>query len=483
MTMGDEILIPEEHIPIKAKINLSVGGFANNMLNGFVFANITFYYTEKLGADPSLTAIAWLIFAIWNTLNDPIISYIIDNTRTKIGRRIPYIRYGSLFYGLAFIFCWFPIASIGDDWGLFFNFLFALFLLDTMFTIVGCCFYCLPNEVAITAKERANINLYMTVALAGQVVLGITLPILLLTGQIGVHPLFLPLMVFIGLGCSLLLFISSYGIKENMFAQMQPHEGFLEGLILTFKNKAFWIFAVTAFCVNLLFPILQTGILYYIDYIVGDQNMIPFLITLLIGLIIGGVFTFKKIESWGPKKVMMINLIFLALGFSLLFFVGRNVLASTVPYGLIGLGIVGAVIGIAVIAGDCIDNDEIITGKRREAIYGGVNAIVTKPSISIANWIFLGVIELFGFIKPVVIDNVPIPQPQSDWTLMGLLLAFGLIPAILFFISTISLHWYPLAGPEWRKKKKYIIELHEKKEKEYLQKLVAEGKIKSKDNM
>lgn len=479
MTMENDIEIPEEHVPFKVKANLGIGGFANTMLNGFVQANITFYYTEKLGAEPTLIAIAWLLFAIWNTINDPIISYFIDNTRTKIGRRIPYIRYGSLFYGLAFIFCWFPIAQVGDEWGLFFNFLLALFLLDTMFTIVGCCFYCLPNEVAITAKERASVSVFIGISLAGTFVLGIILPILLLTGLVGVHPLFLPLMVIIGLVCSLMLFLSSYGIKENMFAQDQPHEGLIEGIKLTFKNRPFWLFAVTAFCVNLFVPLLQTGILYYIDYVVGDQSMTPFLITLGIGFILGAVITFRKIEVWGPRKVMMLNMGFLAVGFFILFFVGRDVFASAVPYAFIGLGAVGALLGIGVVGGDCIDNDELITGKRREAVYGGVNAIIVKPSISIANWMFLGVITLFGFIKPVIVDGVPIKQAQSDATLFGLLIAFGLIPALLFLVSVISLHWYPLHGPEWKKKKKFIMELHEQKEKEYIKKLAAEGKLKT----
>ena len=82
----------EEKVPAKVKFNYALGNFANSFLNGFVFGNLTFYYTEKLGADPAQIGIAWIVFMIWNVVNDPIASYIIDNTRTKQGRRIPYIR-------------------------------------------------------------------------------------------------------------------------------------------------------------------------------------------------------------------------------------------------------------------------------------------------------------------------------------------------------------------------------------------------------
>jgi len=56
----------------------------------------------------------------------------------------------------------------------------------------------------------------------------------------------------------------------------------------------------------------------------------------------------------------------------------------------------------------------------------------------------------------------------------------GAISAILIGVSAIVLYLlYPLDGPEWRKKKTYIMELHQKKEKEYLEKLVKDGKLKT----
>ena len=113
--MSQKIELPEEKLTKTTKTSFAFGAFANNILNGFVFANITFFYNQKLNADAALLAFAWLLFAIWNTVNDPIVSYFIDNTRTKIGRRIPYIRYGSVLYALAFIFCWIPIAPQGNQ--------------------------------------------------------------------------------------------------------------------------------------------------------------------------------------------------------------------------------------------------------------------------------------------------------------------------------------------------------------------------------
>ena len=471
--MNENIELTEESVPVKIKLNYSVGRLASDLLNGLVFGNLTFFYQIKLGADAGLLAIGWLIFAFWNTANDPIVSYIVDNTRTKIGRRIPYIRYGSIFYGLTFIFCWFPISPLDNEIGLFFNFLAALFLLDTMFTIVGVCFFSLPNEICVTAKQRASLGVYSAVVGFINLVLGLLIPIILLTGQEGIHPMFAPVIIIIGLGCSLILFITSFGIKENMFAQLQEHEGFIEGLRLTLKNKPFWLFMIPAFLIGIVLPIFSTGILYYIDYIISGQTPIFVLLAILIGIVLGMVLNLKKIAIWQPKKTMIINSLFIATGFNILFFVGSNAILAAIPLIIVGIGYAGGMVAIPVLMGDAIDNDELITGKRREAIYGGVNAIVTKPAISIANFIFLAVIAAFGFVVPTGVI-----QPQTDMALIGLLVAFCIIPALLLVLTAIGLRWYPLDGPEWLEKKKHILELHEEKEKEYRQSLSENKKSK-----
>ncbi|NHJ26135.1 MAG: MFS transporter [Candidatus Lokiarchaeota archaeon] len=461
--MVNNLELLKEHVPIKIKLNFSIAGLAHGLMSGLVFANLTFFYQNKLAADPILISTAWLIFAFWNTINDPIASYFIDNTRTRIGRRIPFIRYGSFFYGLAFIFCWFPITPLDSQIGLFFNFLAALFILDTMYTIVGACFFSLPNEIAVTAKQRASLSVYTTFFGFINLILGLVLPIILLTGQEGIHPLFIPIIIVIGILGSLVLFLTSFGIKENLFAQLQDHEGFIEGIKLTLKNKPFWILMIPAFFMQIISQVTSTGLLYYIEYV--NQTPIYVIITFLLGIITGTIINLKKIIKWQPKKTGIYNLIILAAGVTGLFFFGTNPIISAIPFFLIGFGYIGIFITTPVLMGDVIDYDELITGKRREAIYGGVNAVVTKPAISIANSTFLGIITSFGFV---------INQPQSDSGLLGILVAFCLLPALLLIISAVALYWYPLDGSEWLKKKQIILDLHKEKEKKYLQSL-SEG--------
>ena len=77
----------------------------------------------------------------------------------------------------------------------------------------------------------------------------------------------------------------------------------------------------------------------------------------------------------------------------------------------------------------------------------------------------------FGFVSPIVIDEVAIKQPQINSALTGIMFTFCLIPAIGLILSAISMKWFPLDGPDWFEKKEELYKLHIQKEIEYLNEL------------
>ena len=118
---------------------------------------------------------------------------------------------------------------------------------------------------------------------------------------------------------------------------------------------------------------------------------------------------------------------------------------------------------------DVVDYDEVMTGKRREATYAGVEALVQKPAESIAPAIFIWVILAFGFDETAAI--------QSANAQLGIVLAFTVIPGIVLLIGGLCVKFYPLGGPEWMKQKEELNKLHQEKEAKYLQTLKEKGTI------
>ena len=123
----------EELIPRKSKLAFGGITFTSGLFSNLVIAtSFTYFYNIKLGLSDFATGLAWIIFIVWNTLNDPLLGYIEDRTKTKkYGRRVPYIRFGGIMYGILFILSWIPFATPDNQLGLFLSMIIMLFLFDT----------------------------------------------------------------------------------------------------------------------------------------------------------------------------------------------------------------------------------------------------------------------------------------------------------------------------------------------------------------
>ncbi len=457
--------MPNEELSLKSK--LAYGGFGAGigLPSQIAFSAITFFYNIILGLSAVLIGIAWLIFSFWNAINDPIFGFLEDHTKSeKYGRRIPYIRFGAPIYGIVFILCWFPFVDVNNQIALFINLIVVLFVFDTLFTILGLINFTLPAEMALASKERANLLIYSNIITSISLLISFILPIFLLTGIESpdlITP-FLITMIFVGIISAILIFISSFYLKENKYTQMEETLPIIKGIKETFKNTPFLIFEVSNFSFTIAQTILTTAIFYYVDYVLtltGIATTFPLLIVFIMIFAFLAIFN-RLIGKYGVKKTFILTMMWTGLSFLLSFFIGWSFELAIIGCILIGIGISGYMLTHQVVVADIVDYDETRTGKRRETTYSGINALLTKPAISLANWLFLLIITFFGFDSE--------QQTQNFSAQLGIMIGFALIPSIFLILGALVMFFYPLDGPEWLSQKAEIIQIHEKKEIEYL---------------
>ncbi|MBD3351236.1 MAG: hypothetical protein GF364_07095 [Candidatus Lokiarchaeota archaeon] len=473
----------EEHVSMRAKLAYGIANTGHQFLGGTVFGAIDIFYLKLFGIDPSTVAWSWILFIAWNMINDPLIGIIEERTKSDLGRRIPYLRYGAPFYVISFILVWFPIAN--TEIGLMWNHLLMLFIFDTIYSMVGLVTYAMPAEMAITARERNSIVIWTTII----GVIGIAGSILIPTIYLGDVPDtrgFRIISIILGIVSGIAIYLSSFFIKENKYTQIEEPLGFMESIKETFKNKAFLIVEIVIFATVLMQNILQGFFVFIFDYIIDiDPSEFATYIVIAVLLVIVVLIVYlinKKIESVGIKKIVILGSLISAFGFGLLMIFGFSYgvnAANKMPvsFGFIPLlFIVGGLIVYLMtnqpLMGDCIDKDEILTGKRRETTYSGVNALITKPAVSLAHYVFLNIIKLYGYDKNV--EN-PLAQPESVAT--GVLIAFSIVPMICLIIAAIVLSFYPLDGPEWQAEKHRIHRIHIEKEKKYIEYLKKQEEL------
>jgi GPH family glycoside/pentoside/hexuronide:cation symporter len=454
----------EKGLPLKSKIAYGGFGAGLSLPSQITFSAITFFYNAILGLSAELTGIAWLIFSFWNAINDPLFGFIEDHTKSeKYGRRIPYIRFGAPLYGLAFIFCWIPFVSLTSQLALCFNLIVVLFVFDTLFTILGLINYTLPAEMAISAKQRSNLLIYSSILSSISILLSFIISLTLLrVNESSFNPsLFLFAMIIVAIISSLIIFVSSFYLKENKYTQLEDTLPVLTAVIETFKNKPFMVFEVANFSFTIAQTILTTAIFYYVNYVLalaGFLNTLPLILVFMMIFIF--IFLFNKlIGKYGVKKTFISSLVITGLSFLLVFFIGWTLGLAIIGFILIGIGISGYMLSNQVVIADIVDYDEIRTGKRRETTYSGINALITKPAISIANWMFLTIIDGFGFNKDAITFNAQV----------GIMIGFSLIPSIFLIFGALVMFYYKLDGPKWLSQKEEIMKIHEEKERNYLE--------------
>jgi GPH family glycoside/pentoside/hexuronide:cation symporter len=225
--MAEQQELHEEIVPLKSRVWVSAADAACAMLNTFVVSvGLSYYFTSFRGLEAGLAATAWLIFAIWNAVNDPLFGYLSDRTKSPLGRRIPYIRYGAPLIGLSFVLCWinFGGAQAGQA-VMFAQMVLLLFIFDSLYTAIATSLYVMPYEMAVSNKARSSIFIWKLIF----AVFPLAVP-LVLWGIIKPEPgstpfVFQMIMLAFGVVMAAVIFFSSYFYKEMHFQQeeQQPH--------------------------------------------------------------------------------------------------------------------------------------------------------------------------------------------------------------------------------------------------------------------
>lgn len=455
----------EEHVPLKSRISVSAAdGFVYLLQNIIAGGALTYYFTEILGLNAFFAAIVWLLFGIWNAVNDPLFGWLSDRTKTNLGRRVPYIRYLAPFFGLCFILSWVDWqGGQSDQIMLFLQMLILLFFFDILYTAIATSLYIMPFEMAVSNKARSSIIIWKILFSAIGMVIPLIVVPLILPGPGEDTSFFFSVMVVFGIFVSVFVFLSTYFFKEKGYVKEEKQTGFFKSMRNTFKNKSFLIYEIISFTIMYAQTALFMGVIYYFNEL--EIPMLFCFLMLFIGIIVGLVLFVMKQESWGVKKCMTIMLGFFALGCFTILIGGRFLIPVMIGFLGLGVGFSGGMFLIPLMNGDVIDKDEDMTGLRREGMYAGVNSFITKPAISVAQAVFLVTIAYFGYVT-----GEP-KGTQSTMAETGIIIAWMLVPAILLLICFLVMKWYPLAGPEWKETKTKLQKIHKEKEKEYLEKL------------
>ncbi|UCE13249.1 MAG: MFS transporter [Candidatus Heimdallarchaeota archaeon] len=442
------------------KWSFGLGSFAQWFINSaFNTWVLTFYFAAvRLPIQYIMTA--YILWTLWNAINDPLIGYLSDRTNTRFGRRKPYIMIGLIPILIIEIILWIPPVPKGENY--FFTFLYLLLMLfcyDTFYTMVALPYDSLFPELYTSVEERAEVNTIRQVLSTVGLIAAFLIPGYFIGDQDVMGGYLINGIVTTVIILAALLISLKWGVLERPEFTQDYHQefNFFQGLKYSFSLTSFMLYTIMFFLYEYTLLVLSSTVPLYAEWVLGIKD--PFLTAILLGtMFIVGIVTvifWRRLDvKYGSRKMYAVSIIVYVISSTPLLII-NSFSTAILTVIVMGFGFGGMLYFIYLIIADVIDDDELKTGVRREGTFFGITNFFMRLSM-IASIITVSLV--FSTTGWETYE----PYPGVD-VILGLRLLVFLFPAIALGITLICLYFYPYSKDYVINMKSRINELHRKK--------------------
>ena len=132
---------------LNSPIAYGLGSFGLESTYKVFWGFYVFFYVDGLGLAVALAAIINVIYAIWDAANDPLVGYLSDNTRSRLGRRRPWLLTGLPFYVSFLVLTYAVPGAFRQGQPLFFYAMAIILLFETAYTVMSVNYNALFPEL------------------------------------------------------------------------------------------------------------------------------------------------------------------------------------------------------------------------------------------------------------------------------------------------------------------------------------------------
>ena len=431
--------LQSEKLAIRRKLLYGMGDWGFSITSTMLSVYFAMFLSDVVHLDLRLAAAAVFLGRSWDWINDPLVGYLSDRTRSRWGRRRPFLLFGFVPFGLTFALLWWmpPLASPGAR-ALYYGLGYLVF--DTAATLAYMPYFALTPELTLDYDERTSLTTYrMFFSIAGGLV-AFTVPGMIIGSfrpENGARVLLAG--GLFGALSALPLLGTFLGTRERAEHQAQPEPSLRESMEAVLHNPPFLfgvgIYLLTWMTVELLQPML----LYFLKYWLGLEGQRD--------IILGTVFVVAALalplwnwaaQRWNKRQAYVVGMGFLGLVMIVLALVHPGVPLALVLLlaALAGVGISSAHVLPWAMIPDAIEWDELETGLRHEGTFYSLITLMHKVAASL---VVPGALMLLGWSGYVA--NAATQAPRVQLVIRAMV---GGVPALFLLGGITFALLYPL---------------------------------------
>jgi len=456
-TMNHYQTATKDRIPFSQKVIYGLGAFVNNLLAASI-GGMIIVLNLGLGMNPALVGLLGALPRLTDAITDPLMGYISDNTRSRWGRRRPYIFVGAIAVGIVFALLWQLPAEKSESF-YFWYFLIGSLVFYLAYTIFATPWVALGYELTPDYHERTRLMGVQN--FVGQLAYVIAPWFLLIMqserwfddmvdGAAGLSIIIAAVVIIIGILPA--IFLRERFASEPSETRPRKHtffdnlKDFFSGFATTLKFKPFLKLCAATFLVFNGFMMIASFQFYVIIYYVfGGDTVLGAEYAGYAGTL-GAISTFIVIAliTWLGTKIGKRRAFYFAIGVSMLGYALKWVCYNPdypwllmVPAPLLAFGLGGLFTLMPSMIADVVDMDELNTQQRREGMYGSIFWWVVKLGMAAA-------IAAGGFLLNATGFDVALGGNQSESTITLMRMFDAFIPFVasgiaIWAIATFSI--------------------------------------------
>ncbi len=427
------------------KLAYGAGDMGAGMTSNLIAFSFLIFLTEVAGIKPLAAGTVLLIGKAWDAINDPLVGMLSDRTRTRWGRRYPWIFLSAVPFGLTFFLMWL-VPPGNADWR-FCYYVITSVLFQVFFTTANLPYTTLTAELSQDYDERTDLTSFrLGFSLVGAI-LALALGLVVSTQVVDKQLQYL----ILGGTCALLsvlpllvCVLGTYPHAQRVQATAPPSNQlteaeipFLEQIRIAFNNRPFLYVVGIYLFAWLALQITASIIPFYVTFWMGLENF--YLPALLVqGMAIPMMLPCNLLSRRLGKK----GLFYTGIGIWLVVQVGLFFLQPG-QTGFLHVLCLVASFGVATayvvpwaMLPDVIELDELQTGRRREGVFYSFMTLLQKLGLAAGLFLVGAALEWSGFLAEQT------TQPNS--ALLAIRGFMGPVPLVLLACGLVLCYLYPI---------------------------------------